>query len=409
MNAGTSFAHESHFGPPSEPVDISEFLKAALESCSAGEETLSDDEDELPKSLLSTLPSDVSTSDEAARIAEECSIDDLKTTLTDTLLNPRLAAHARATHEASISTIYAVADSNASNRRKRKRDAASSSKENPELTEFKSKLDNIRLQSWPLTQEAASFIRGPKNSDLNALLKIKTLGSGTASPPHGAIITISVHNRISWSHNYLTRFSQHAVLSTQTLGDLFEAIPCPSNELPEETMEDNEVSGYKPHTEDSVPVQSGYAVCIEGIVYGDGLSENDYADKLISSVSTPLEKGSAMHDTLFSSLTLRLNEPYWLLHQGNCEHFLVVEQIRLLNSDDPATGYPLTLQITPPLLDSCRACTKAPAVYSIVGDVRLGESPCLLCAPCWRHMGLPKGEEASQVVVVTLPRHELGW
>ncbi|TFY70618.1 hypothetical protein EVG20_g2385 [Dentipellis fragilis] len=409
MNAGTSFAHESHFGPPSELININEFLQAALESRSAGQETLFDDDEEFPNCFLGILSRDAPTSDDATTVAEECSIDDLKATLTTTLLNPRLAAHTRTSHEASISTIYTVADSNASNRRKRKRDAATNSQENPELTEFKNKLDNIRLQSWPITQDAASFIRGPKNSDLNALSEIKMLGSGTAAPLHGAIITVSIHNRISWSHNYLTRFSQHAVLSTQTLDDLFEAIPCPSNELPEEIMEDNEVSGYKPHTEDSMPALSGCAVCIEDVVYGDGLSERDYADKLISSVTNPLQKGSTMHDTLFSSLTLRLNEPYWLLHQGNCEHFLVVEQIRLLNSDDPTTGYPLTLQITPPLLDLCRACSKVPAVYSIVGDVRLGESPCLLCAPCWRHMGLPKDEEASQVVVVTLPRHELGW
>jgi snRNA-activating protein complex subunit 3 len=33
-------------------------------------------------------------------------------------------------------------------------------------------------------------------------------------------------------------------------------------------------------------------------------------------------------ETTFSALTLRLHQPYWLLHQGNCEHFIVVDQIR---------------------------------------------------------------------------------
>jgi hypothetical protein len=42
---------------------------------------------------------------------------------------------------------------------------------------------------------------------------------------------------------------------------------------------------------------------------------------------------SSIHQTHFSSLTLRLHEPYWLLHQGNCEHFLVVDQIRLVFHD----------------------------------------------------------------------------
>ena len=134
-----------------------------------------------------------------------------------------------------------------------------------------------------------------------------------------------------------------------------------------------------------------------------------------------------MHETPFSSLSLRLNHPYWLVHHGNCEHFLVVDQIRyvfsparsavsltdivlssLLHPHDPPSGYPLTTQITPPLLANCRACSKVPAVYSIVGDVRLGESPCILCAPCWRNMGMPKDKEAETIMVIPLPKHEFG-
>ena len=135
-----------------------------------------------------------------------------------------------------------------------------------------------------------------------------------------------------------------------------------------------------------------------------------------------------MHDTFFSSLTVRLHQPYWLVHEGDCEHFFVIEQIRsvlvsLLShvpsltcfyrlhhpSDPPLSSYPLTTQITPPLLDTCRACNKVPAVYAILGDVRLGESPFVICGPCWRCMGLPRGEDAQTVTVVPLPAYEFGW
>jgi snRNA-activating protein complex subunit 3 len=158
-----------------------------------------------------------------------------------------------------------------------------------------------------------------------------------------------------------------------------------------------------------------------------------------SSKHDPIEKGpTSIYDTPLSSLTLQLNQPYYLLHQGNCEHFIVVEQIRLVHSSDPSLTsvlppaaavpvqsppsspllsstlipapastslYPLTLQITPPLPPLCRACTKVPAIYSIVGDMRLGESPCVLCKVCWRLIG--DGDEG--VMVVPLPRYELGW
>lgn len=45
--------------------------------------------------------------------------------------------------------------------------------------------------------------------------------------------------------------------------------------------------------------------------------------------SPAMQKASTTIDeTRFSSLSLRTNEPYWLLHRGDCEHFFVVDQIR---------------------------------------------------------------------------------
>lgn len=112
----------------------------------------------------------------------------------------------------------------------------------------------------------------------------------------------------------------------------------------------------------------------------------------------------SLRETSFDTLSVRLHEPYWLLHKGNCEHFFTIDQIRcvpgsatglffvyisysLQHPSDPDDGYPLTLQETPILVDLCRCCGKVPGVWSVKGDVRLGESPCILCAPCWRCMG----------------------
>lgn len=41
---------------------------------------------------------------------------------------------------------------------------------------------------------------------------------------------------------------------------------------------------------------------------------------------------TSLKQTTFSSLSLRLNEPYWLIHKGNCEHFIVIDQIRYVVS-----------------------------------------------------------------------------
>ena len=64
------------------------------------------------------------------------------------------------------------------------------------------------------------------------------------------------------------------------------------------------------------------------------------------------------------------------------------------------------LYSTPTLSELCKACCKVPAIISVVGDIRLGESPCLLCMPCWRAMGPAKDEG---VTVSQLVRHKRVW
>jgi len=123
-----------------------------------------------------------------------------------------------------------------------------------------------------------------------------------------------------------------------------------------------------------------------------------------------------MKETKISSLSIRINEPYWLMHSGNCEHFIVFTQIRfepvvvifnvlklsrLVHRSDRRQNYPMTTQISPILMDLCRACNKVPAIWSIVGDIRLGESPCVLCGPCWRQMG--ESEHDTVLVTPLLP------
>jgi snRNA-activating protein complex subunit 3 len=90
---------------------------------------------------------------------------------------------------------------------------------------------------------------------------------------------VTVYNRLSWGYNLLSRCSQHALLASQTLGDLFEVIPCTSNELPAERIADGEVVGYEIPTKESARRgSSGCVICVEGKAYGDGMSENDYAE-----------------------------------------------------------------------------------------------------------------------------------
>lgn len=223
-----------------------------------------------------------------------------------------------------------------------------------------------------------------------------------AASEQEAIILVTIYDKIPWSPCYVTRLSQHAFLSSQTLDELCKAVPCAPYASCIPSSQNESVRNYVPEED------SGCVLCIEGVAYG----ENDYARKFVnhlvtqSKLKTPMERAtSSLAETSLSSMYFRINEPYWLLHRGNCEHFVVIEQIRAIHPSDPQTGYPILLQHTPQLLDICRACSKSPAAWSIVNDIRLGESPSYLCTPCWENMGLPDSPELGSIEVIPLLYH----
>ncbi|KAF9793024.1 snRNA-activating protein of 50kDa MW C terminal-domain-containing protein [Thelephora terrestris] len=393
-NPNSNLAFESRFGPQSNLIDIAAFAQSASNNPPA-------------------LPVDEIDHD----IAQECRVDDLKISLEDVLNNPRLAAHVFKNHELTVNAIHESADT--SGKRKRRRmNLPEPALEHPEVTALQRKLDAVKLKSWPYLLDSAAFLRGPRYTDLNPFTEPKPSSSSNAaaaSSNNEAVLTVTVFHRLPYRLTAVARSSQHAALTSQNLGDLVNCIPCVSNEMPEEVYEDDELAGYSPNTTHKNP---GAVVLIEGVLYGDDQGDQDYANKLIKQLEElsldqvdPLVKSpTSLNSTPLSFLSLKLNKPYWFLHQGDCEHFLVFDQIRMIHPTDPKDGYPLTLQITPPQLDLCRGCSRVPAVWSIVGDVRLGESPCPLCHFCWTMMGMPKDEQAAQgILAVPLPRHVAGW
>ena len=110
----------------------------------------------------------------------------------------------------------------------------------------------------------------------------KILGSGSTSEAlqEDVLLFVTIYNRLSWGQKILSRSSQHVVLASQSLGDLYEAIPCTSNELPEEVVDvSGNVTRYRQRQEDDMVVGSaGTVMCIEDVLYGDGETETDGAE-----------------------------------------------------------------------------------------------------------------------------------
>ncbi|KAG2119589.1 snRNA-activating protein of 50kDa MW C terminal-domain-containing protein [Suillus discolor] len=416
---------DSSFGPPSQPINVADFLQQANSAVLSGSFTNASWEQLTPE-YRNVVEAEINES-----------ISDLKSSLEQVWDNPVLSAHVLRQHESTVASVRGQADVPVPKGRKRKRHVApEGSESSPESLQLQEKLDAVNLRCWRLTVESALCMRAAKNSDYNALDAPKKTGTGVlqildhgdvgatrSSTPDSlrstspdsisypnAVISLTVYNRISYLPSFLTRSSQHAVLSTQTLGDLLRILPCASSDMPVEELDaEGDVSGY--NITNQTGEHAGCLFCIEDLIYGDGRTTADYAEKLIAHIQkSPEDKrlqikkaSTSVSETTFNALTLRIHQPYWILHQGNCEHFFVIDQIRLAHASDPPSGYPLMLHLAPTVQDLCRACAKVPAVHSIVGDMRLGESPCLLCAPCWRTMGPPKNDEGVMVVPLVIP------
>ena len=95
--------------------------------------------------------------------------------------------------------------------------------------------------------------------------------------PSIALITYTHYARGTlYPHNFRLT-SQHVILSQQTLGDIWDNLPCDHKVLPIESTTNPDASNVRRYQIPESPL-NGAAICVEDIVYGDGLSKPDYAE-----------------------------------------------------------------------------------------------------------------------------------
>ncbi|KAG0073206.1 small nuclear RNA activating complex, polypeptide 3 [Podila epicladia] len=98
-----------------------------------------------------------------------------------------------------------------------------------------------------------------------------------------------------------------------------------------------------------------------------------------------LQKGY-MHDTKIRDLAIRLDHPYLFVHQGSCEHILMVKSMRLLNKeydDMNRANYPRLMFKSKPSTHMCKMCLVNRAQFVTIDDRLAGESPCYFCQQCY--------------------------
>ena len=89
---------------------------------------------------------------------------------------------------------------------------------------------------------------------------------------HEVLLFVTVYDRLTWGHKLISRSSQHVFLSSHTLGDMFDSIPCPSNEMPQCQADGTWSDGI---------ANTGAVILLEDTAYGDGQSEHDYSESVV--------------------------------------------------------------------------------------------------------------------------------
>lgn len=204
------------------------------------------------------------------------------------------------------------------------------------------------------------------------------------------------------------------IYASQTLADLRKAIICRMDEMPEREKSDNSTDGlYDRARFTGAKRPSEAMMLVEKTLYGEKCGQA--ASNLLRYLASTKQKqdddsmwtdatGSArdLSEVRFMDLpSIHLHVPYWLCHQGVCEHFWTIDEVRLPTADDPmppsaesqseyvtpvttflaksATVRPTSLYARDKGGDNhysmglCGMCSKDMARYAIVGGVSVGE------------------------------------
>uniref|UniRef100_A0A7S1TCY1 snRNA-activating protein complex subunit 3 n=1 Tax=Compsopogon caeruleus TaxID=31354 RepID=A0A7S1TCY1_9RHOD len=180
------------------------------------------------------------------------------------------------------------------------------------------------------------------------------------------------------------------VLSSQCLTDLRDAIECQSDDFR------NDVEG------ETATGRGSGMFFIEGVLYDDLRDESNirYSTKILEFLKVELDRDGPsirspslptvqrMESTKMSDLRrVRLGSAQLYLHAGDCEHLLVIQDVRGLSMrlGDPlrARLYPYTSWRARKRRRHCAACQRRLAERVCFGDVQALDHPTFFCEDCF--------------------------
>ena len=247
---------------------------------------------------------------------------------------------------------------------------------------------------------------------------------GALQPSRGLILTISVYSTSRpgvVSQTFEVRAEQH-------LSDLRDRISC----LTDRAMVELREHGTAPKAHLPLPQLRGQgtlshiSICpssayflIEGVFYVDAPPAQANATDPSQEIRSWIAEDQArrrhfgqidprqvhsMRETCWIDLALRVNRPYLAIHCGRCEHYFVVDKIRLEHEYDRASlfDHPPSEQLPSATAGAgqnsgirevyrmrrrrrkCRFCDAGRVTWVTVNDRLAPDNPCWYCDTCYR-------------------------
>ncbi|XP_069137305.1 snRNA-activating protein complex subunit 3-like [Argopecten irradians] len=218
---------------------------------------------------------------------------------------------------------------------------------------------------------------------------------------HDVILDVSIHTAVCMgaSQNVQPKLGldqKFQVLGTQHLSELRDKISC---------VNDLGIGGD--FSEDPDDTSGFYAkdVYRSGFFYIEGVFYNDLREVDSRDYSTVIRKWAAeegrgigpmttqqMDETFFLDLKVRLGQPYLYMHQGNCEHIIIFNDIRLFHPDDAQDRreYPRLAFKRTYKRSICRVCEIHSSRWLTYGSQHAPDDPSFFCDQCFRALHYDK-------------------
>ncbi|MEQ2229713.1 hypothetical protein ILYODFUR_021673 [Ilyodon furcidens] len=214
-------------------------------------------------------------------------------------------------------------------------------------------------------------------------------------PEGEVILTINIYFPGNFEKfNYIRPHMTLLMTGSHTLAELRDAICCVS---------DLQVCGEFSSTPDMAPDFISKDLFKSAFFFFEGVFYNDmrYPEcqdissttiKWTKSQNFPSFSQAKMEDTRFVDLKVKVGFPYLYCHQGDCEHLVIITDVRLVHKGDCLDRklYPLLIHKNRVLTQKCAVCHVFISRWYTTRDQFAPSDPCLFCDKCFRMLHYDK-------------------